>query len=102
MSSLAITTRQLPAYDPMKQAYLKEYAPLAVITLAEEASLGHARLGHIYVHSCSFKPFLQLHCCQLIIQFGVGVCCEVTVDTSLPSAAEKVTHRIQRSDLLCC
>ena len=83
----------------MKQVYLKEDAPLAMITLAEEASLGHSRLGHIYVHSCSFKPFLQLHCCQLIIQLGIGVCCEITVDTSL---ATVVKHRLQRSDVLCC
>lgn len=39
------------AYGHFEQAYLEEDAPLAVIALAEEASLGHARLGHIYVHS---------------------------------------------------
>lgn len=78
-------------YWPPKQIYLKEHSPLAVIALAEEASLGHAGLGHINVHSCSFQTFLQLHSCQLIIQFGIGVCREVTVDTTLPSAATNDT-----------
>lgn len=82
---------EVPPYCPSKQMYLKEHSPLAVIALAEEASLGHAGLGHIYVHSCSFKAFLQLHNCQLIIQFGIGVCREVTVDTTLPSAANSQT-----------
>ena len=78
----------MPSCCPPKQTHLKEHSPFAVIALAEEASLGHAGLGHIYVHSCSFKTFLQLHSCQLIIQLGIGVCREVTVDTPLPSAAK--------------
>lgn len=71
----------------LAQIYLKKDSPLAVITLGKQAGLGHARLGHIYVHSRPLKPLLQLHRCQLIVQLGIGVCCEVTVNTALPSAA---------------
>lgn len=76
-----------PISGNLAQVYLEKDSPLAVITLGKQASLGHAGLGHIYVHPRPFKPLLQLHRCQLIVQLGIGVCCEVTVDTALPSAA---------------
>ncbi len=60
-------------------ANLQIDCPLAVVSLSKEASLGHARLGHIDIHPTPFQPLLQLHCCQLVVQLGIGVGREVTV-----------------------
>ena len=67
--------------------HLEPDSPFAVVALGEEGSLGHAGLGQVDIHPRPLQTLLQLHCCQLVVQLGIGVCCEVTVVTVLTPAA---------------
>lgn len=72
-----------------EEGYLEEDSPFGVVSLGEEASLGHSGLGQIHIHTAPFQPLLQLYRCQLVVQLGIGVCGEVTVAAVDPSAARQ-------------
>lgn len=50
-----------------------------MVSLGKEACLGHARLGHIAIYTRLFYSLLQLYGCELVVQLGVGIGCEVAV-----------------------